>query len=81
MKVLLTGGAGYIGSHIAAVLLEKGYDCDNLEDQIAELSDMMKEQKIIDTSCIRDEHTFVLSIMHLCMATMELIGAAKYALV
>lgn len=26
MRVLLTGGAGYIGSHIAAVLLEKGYD-------------------------------------------------------
>lgn len=33
MKVLLAGGAGYIGSHTALCLLEKGYDVvvmDNL---------------------------------------------------
>ena len=33
MKILLTGGAGYIGSHTAIQLLEKGYDVvitDNL---------------------------------------------------
>ena len=26
MRVLLTGGSGYIGSHVALLLLEKGYD-------------------------------------------------------
>ncbi|MBR6809463.1 MAG: GDP-mannose 4,6-dehydratase, partial [Clostridia bacterium] len=35
MKVLLAGGAGYIGSHTALCLLEKGYDVvvmDNLSN-------------------------------------------------
>lgn len=35
MKVLLTGGSGYIGSHTAVVLLEQGYDVvivDNLSN-------------------------------------------------
>ena len=33
MKILVTGGAGYIGSHTSVVLLERGYDVvivDNL---------------------------------------------------
>lgn len=37
MRVLITGGAGFIGSHIALKLIEKGYDVtvlDNLLDQI-----------------------------------------------
>ena len=37
MKVLITGGAGFIGSHLADLLLEKGYDVralDNLDPQV-----------------------------------------------
>ena len=33
MNILITGGAGYIGSHVAYLLLEKGYNVtiiDNL---------------------------------------------------
>ena len=35
MKILLTGGMGFIGSHTAVVLLEAGYDVvlyDNLSN-------------------------------------------------
>ena len=34
-KILLTGGAGYIGSHVAVALLESGFDiviADNLSN-------------------------------------------------
>ena len=36
-RVLITGGAGFIGSHIALKLIEKGYEVivlDNLLEQI-----------------------------------------------
>jgi UDP-glucose 4-epimerase len=32
MKVLLTGGAGFVGSHLAEVLLARGYDVHVLDD-------------------------------------------------
>ncbi len=37
MKVLITGGAGFIGSHLADLILEKGYEVrvlDNLDPQV-----------------------------------------------
>lgn len=45
-KVLLTGGAGYIGSHTAVALLDKGYDIviyDNLSNSSEIVIDRIKE--------------------------------------
>ena len=37
MKVLITGGAGFIGSHIALRLIEKGYDVTVLDNLLAQI--------------------------------------------
>ena len=46
MKVLVTGGLGYIGSHTCVELLEGGYDVvvlDNLSNSKEEVKDKIKE--------------------------------------
>mgnify|MGYP001244880885 CR=1 FL=1 len=42
MRVLLTGGAGFIGSHIALLLLQKGYDVVILDSFINSSSNVIK---------------------------------------
>ena len=45
-KILVTGGAGYIGSHTSVLLLEAGYDiviCDNLSNSSPIALDRIKE--------------------------------------
>jgi len=37
MRVLITGGAGFIGSHIALQLIEKGYDVTVLDNLLAQI--------------------------------------------
>ena len=46
MKVLVTGGTGYIGSHTAVELLERGFDIiviDNLSNSYIEVVDSIKK--------------------------------------
>jgi len=46
MKVLVTGGTGYIGSHTVVELIEKGYKpiiIDNLSNSKIEVLDAIKE--------------------------------------
>ena len=45
MKILLTGGLGFIGSHTAVELLESGHDvviADNLSNSKIEVIDKIK---------------------------------------
>ena len=46
MKILVTGGAGYIGSHTCVLLLEAGYEIavlDNLDNSCEESLKRVKE--------------------------------------
>ena len=46
MNILVTGGAGYIGSHTCVALLEAGYDIiviDNLSNSKAETLDKVRQ--------------------------------------
>ena len=50
-KILVTGGAGYIGSHCAMALLKKNYDviiCDNLSTGHIETIDKLKAYGSVD---------------------------------
>ena len=46
MKILVTGGTGYIGSHTCVELLQKGYEVvvfDNLYNSKIDVVDKIKE--------------------------------------
>ena len=74
MSVLVTGGAGYIGSHAVKVLLQKGYDVvvvDNLETGHKEAVDEKAKLYIGD---IADE-----KLMHKVFTENEIIGVIHFA--
>ena len=46
MKILVTGGTGYIGSHTVVELIQKGHECvivDNLYNSCEKVLDRIKE--------------------------------------
>lgn len=62
MRILLTGGTGFIGSHTAALLLEAGHDVvlyDNLSNSRAEVVDRLERitgrRPVLVVGDIRDE--------------------------
>ena len=74
MKVLVTGGAGYIGSHAVKVLLVKGYDVvvvDNLETGHKEAVDERAKLYIGD---IADD-----ALMHKVFTENDIIGVIHFA--
>ena len=60
MKILVTGGAGYIGSHMVKVLLDKGHDVviiDSLERGFQEAIDtraVFKKGNLLDKKFLSD---------------------------
>ncbi len=48
MKVLVTGGAGYIGSHVVKLLGEKGYDLLIVDNLINEQKEAVLYGKLIE---------------------------------
>ena len=74
MKVLVTGGAGYIGSHAVKVLLSKGYEVvvvDNLETGHKEAVDERAKLYIGD---IADD-----ALMHKVFTENDIIGVIHFA--
>ena len=62
MKILVTGGTGYIGSHTVLELLEAGYDtvvldnlCNSSEESIRRVGEITGKQAVFYKADIRDE--------------------------
>ena len=54
MRVLLTGGAGFIGSHIALLLLERGYDVLILDSFVNSSSNVIERiENILDNKALK----------------------------
>ena len=55
MKILVTGGAGYIGSHVCNLLLDKGYDVIVIDSLITGNKNLIPKKAKLVVSDIADE--------------------------
>ena len=69
MRVLLTGGAGFIGSHIALLLLQKGYDVVILDSFVNSSS---KVTKAISNYLLTKSFNFNLNTLQLKNKTNDI---------
>ena len=56
MTVLVTGGAGYIGSHMCLALLEQGEDVVVLDNLSTGLRELVPSECVFVKGCVGDEH-------------------------
>src|SRR3954447_4466444 len=61
MNVLVTGGAGFIGSHVCERLLHSGHSVWALDDLNAFYSPAIKERNLREISALGKPFTFILS--------------------
>ena len=59
MRVLITGGAGFIGSHIALQLIEKGYDVTVLDNLLAQIHGDNPEKTSPLYCSVKDKTRFI----------------------
>ena len=74
MRVLLTGGAGFVGSHLAEALLERGHSVTVLDDlstgsldNVAHLEGRVGFRAVVDTVMnepVTHEHPHVSDLHH-----------------
>jgi len=83
MKILITGGAGFIGSHIADALIKKGHSVrlyDNLTPQVhTEIPEYLNEEAefIEGDICNRDELTKAIRDVEVIFHEASAVGVAQ----
>ena len=55
MKILLTGGAGYIGSHVCNLLLDKGYEVTVVDNLITGNKELVPKKAKLVVADIADK--------------------------
>ena len=74
MKILVTGGAGYIGSHAVKVLLSKGYEVVVVDNLITGHKEAVDEKAKLYVGDISDE-----TFMHQVFTENEIAGVIHFA--
>ena len=85
MKALITGGAGFIGSHLSELLLEEGWEVYALDDvstgsleNVAELRDQSGFHLVVDSVL---SHAVVNELVHKCDVVFHLAAAVGVRLI